>query len=75
MVRLLFILALAIVFAVDYDSNVNQALPTQRSERTKWRFPTEAEARAPCVRPAYTITSNTQDCYRVPTAPKPYCPF
>jgi len=75
MVRLLFLIMLALVFLVDRDSNINQAPPTQQSERTKWRFPSEAEARATCVRPAYLITTATQDCYRVPTVPQPYCPF
>ena len=75
MVKLFFILCLALVFVVDYDSNINQARPTERSERTKWRFPGAAEARTTCVRPAYLMTSATQDCYRVPTQQKNYCPF
>lgn len=75
-VKLVFILMVAIVFIVDYDNNVNQASPTERSERTKWRFPSAAEAaRLTCVRPAYMISTATQDCYRVPTFEKPPCPF
>lgn len=75
MVKLLFFIMLALVFLVDRDNNINQAAPTERSERTKWRFPSEAEARATCVRPAYMITTATQDCYRIPTAEKPICSF
>ena len=77
MVRLLILIMVIIIFAVDYDSNVNQASPTERSERTAWRFPSEAEAaRLTCVRPAELYyTTSGGDCYRVPIPAKPYCPF
>lgn len=68
-------LDMAIEATRDKSMITAQSENAARTAAVKWRAMTEAEARDYCLRPAHMITTLTQDCSRVPTAEKPYCPM
>lgn len=73
-VLLLVVLPVSLTSYRDFDDSREEGRRLN-AERNRYLRPISAEAREYCPRPPYMITTQTQNCYRVPTLEKPYCPF